>query len=111
MKLATSLVTPLTKRLRQHRDSRPTPPGRGARDLPTEIRVYLTEHPGSLTDNIAGGIRARTSDVRSVLNTDPAFVRASRGPGENLRGIRWVLAAGASEPVLQPRTGTRGDGT
>jgi hypothetical protein len=75
------------------------------RDLADDVAVYLAEHPGSPTEEIAAGVRARPASVRELLRSRPRFTRVAPPAGRHANAKCWSLA---EQPV--PDAGTGGDG-
>jgi hypothetical protein len=73
------------------------------RDLAAEIEAYLAEHQPSTVPEIAFGVTARESTVRSLLNADDRFQRAVSAPGRSPRAKCWQLAARADPTQPRPR--------
>ena len=77
----------------------------GTRDLPGEVAAWLAEHPESVTEEIAAGVRARPKAVRQILTGDPRFTRVSPSlTGRKHNARVWTLAR-----VPVPRNGTGRD--
>src|SRR2546425_815894 len=65
----------------------------GTRDLLGEVAAWLAEHPESVAEEIAAGIRARPKAVRQILTSDPRFVLVSPSLAGRKHNARvWVLA-------------------
>src|SRR3954447_9489149 len=55
-------------------------------------RAYLADHAGpALLKEIASAVRARPSDVRDALRTDPGVVEVAPPPGAKHNAHAWVL--------------------
>jgi len=103
--LADTVVAQLEAALREYRRRQ-----RGSRDLGSELAAFLRGHPGSSTIEIARHVKARDTDVRFVLRSDPRFNRAVAAANRSTRVRGWILATSACEPVPANGTGTPATG-
>lgn len=104
--LTNEVVTQLEAELRSLRRSNTK-----RRNLVSEIRAYLTDHPGSSALEIARAIRARDHDIRSILRAGAPFQSVSPPAGRSGRLKAWKLAPTPAEAVPWDGTsGSAGDG-
>lgn len=77
--------------------------------LADRIADWLADHPGSLVDEIARGVRARTATVRETLTADRRFVSAPRALHGSDNARLWSVVVGAQDGPGRGKTPTHNE--